>query len=336
MNTQYLETPAEAEQEAQSRAMARAELGLPTEPDVQTEVAPPQAASTETTPAQAVSEEERRRVLYNIQHGRWGYNARTSARRMFGSKSGSAMEPNQLQQMPIEDVLGILRTESTARAKRQKLFVGIFVGIIALFALVSILTHNTHLFGTLGSYVSLLTIGAAASQQQKLAAVTMTRFNDVRAIGPLAEALEFQDKDVVRMAAQALTNLLPRMQASDTSHLSPAQRHCLNRALRGKNIELILAILKAWEQVGDTSAISEVEKLAAGRGHGGRNPKVVAAAEECLPFLRQSAERQQVGAQLLRAADAGPVSPDTLLRPSMPHTSADPVDQLLRPTDSAG
>lgn len=131
-----------------------------------------------------------------------------------------------------------------------------------------------------------------------------------------------------------MISLLPRMKASDAALLSPEQRFFLNRALKSKDTALTLAILKAWEQVGDASAIGKVEKLAEGRGRGERIPKVVEAAKDCLPALRQSAERQQIGSQLLRPSDGNLTPSDVLLRPAMPHAPTEPSNQLLRPIDN--
>jgi len=318
MNTQHLEIQAEPETETQLRAL---DVTRPTLEAI-------------STPSPA-TEAEIQEVLQKIQAKSPRRRFRSRVRSLFMPQSASVQDSGQLMQLELDAVLGILREESQNRAIRKKRFIGIFLGIIIILIVVSLLTHDRHLFNSFGSYIGLLSMGAAASQQQKSAVAVMARFNDVRAVGPLAEALEFKDKDMLPLTEQTLIRLLPLMKASDAALLSPDQRAYLNRAVRGKNTALILAILKAWEQVGDIKAIEEVEKLAAGRGHGGRNPKVVAAAQECLPFLRQSAERQQIGSQLLRASDGNLTPSDILLRPAMPHASTEPADQLLRPTNDA-
>jgi hypothetical protein len=317
VNTQHLEPQNEPEAEKYRP--------VPAVPEVTTE------AVTAPPPA---TEAEIQEVLRKLQTRRPGRRLRARVHGLFSSGRTQVQDPAELLQMDLDSVLGILREENLSRAKRQKFFIGIFVSIVVLFILVAITTRNLHLFGTLGSYVGLLTAGAVASQQQKSAAAVIARFDDVRAIGPLAEALEFKDKNMQSLVEQALIRLVPRLKASDSSLLSPDQRACLNRALKGKNTELILAILKAWEQVGDSGAIAEVEKLAEGHGQGEKSARIREAAQECLPALRQSAERQHLGAQLLRASAAVQASPDTLLRPAMPHLSTDPPDQLLRPGDS--
>ncbi|MCW3051769.1 MAG: hypothetical protein JWN14_939 [Chthonomonadales bacterium] len=318
MNTQPLETQNDPETETHSHALSV------TSPTLESISTPPPA-----------TEAEIQEVLQKIQAKNPRRRFRARVRSLFMAQPPTAQDPGQLMQLEPDAVLGILREETLNRAIRKKRFIWIFLSIILVLVALSILTHSAHLFNSFGSYIGLLSMGAAASQQQKSAVAVMARFNDVRAVGPLAEALEFKDKDMLPLTEQTLIRLLPMMKASDASLLSPDQRAYLNRALRGKNSALILAILKAWEQVGDTKAIEEVEKLATGRGYGGHNPKIALAAQECLPYLRQSAERQQIGSQLLRPSDGNLTPSDVLLRPAMPHASTEPADQLLRPTNDA-
>jgi hypothetical protein len=317
VTTQHLETQPESEAQTYSLALN------------------PVSATEEVSAPLPPTEAEIQQLVYEMKAKEEARGFGGHARRIFTGQSKTTKDPDQLLEMKFDDVLTLLREESQKRAKRQKVFLGIFLSIVLCFVLIAIFTHHTTMLNSIGSYVSFIAMGAAASQQQKTAALAIARFDDVRAVGALAEALEFKDKDVVPMAEKALICLLPRMKASDAALLSPTQRQSLNRALKGKNTALTLAILKAWEQVGDARAVEEVEKLAQGRGRGGRIPKVVEAAQECLPFLRQSAERQQIGSQLLRAADGNLTPADVLLRPAMPRASTEPPDQLLRPTDDA-
>ena len=262
MNTQHLETQPDAE--AETLSLTR------TPPSATEEVSAP------TLPSEAEIQQAYQQMITKRRRGR----LRARVRSLFACQRTKAQDSDPLLQMGFDGVLTVLREESQKRAKRQRLFVGIFLSIVLLFVIMAIFTHNTTMLTNLGSYVSFIAMGAAATQQQKTAALAIARFDDVRAVGPLAEALEFKDKHVVPMAEKALISLLPRLKASDAALLSPTQRQCLNRALKGKNPTLTLAILKAWEQVGDTGAIAEVEKLAQGRGRAGRFPKVVEAAKE--------------------------------------------------------
>ena len=244
-------------------------------------------------------------------------------------------EADRLQQKEFEEILSILRAEKLKRSKwrlrciKYSLLYTILACALRKFAHIGYFANHWDIF------LIVMYSGVVISQQAKSAAVAIARFDDVRAVGPLAEALWFKDKYVTSAASTALIRLLPRLQASDACLLSPRQRSCLNKALRERNPSLTLAILKAWEQVGDSAAIADVESIAEGRGEGGQFPKVVRAAKDCLPFLRQSAERVQAASQLLRPANDSSVPSDNLLRPVLPHTSPEPSEQLLRPTDAA-
>jgi hypothetical protein len=102
----------------------------------------------------------------------------------------------------------------------------------------------------------------------------------------------------------------------------------LLKALGGKDRDLTLAILKAWEQVGDEKALPAVERLAAGTW----DSRVRAAADACLPALRQRAELARQRDTLLRPASAPGTGSEVLLRPAAGpgETSA---ALLLRPVE---
>jgi len=242
---------------------------------------------------------------------------------------------DQLLQRDPENLLIDLRSESSKRALRIAfarwaallISIGLLCGAIAMHSL----SWQTLYF--LCFPLGLVFWSGLASQEAQLAALAVSRLDDVRAIGPLAEALEFPDRDIRPIASKALVHLLPRLNADAAALLSPAQRACLNRALRGDQSKLILAILKAWERAGDSKAIPAVRRLAEGHGECGQIPEVVQAARECLPFLRQSLEQRQNDTQLLRPSDGNPTPSDVLLRPAASHASTDPPNELLRSGD---
>lgn len=174
---------------------------------------------------------------------------------------------------------------------------------------------------------------AVASKAHKKAASELTAIEDIRAVGPLAESLDIEDKGVHAEVQAALIRLLPRLQSSDAALLDANSRACLNRALGGLNETFTLAILKAYEQTGDASALPFVDKLARGEAGTGKtkqtpSPRIIEAAQECREFLQIRVERQRASQTLLRGASATDAAPDTLLRPAQ-QTTTDP-DQLLR------
>lgn len=108
-----------------------------------------------------------------------------------------------------------------------------------------------------------------------------------------------------QMAEQALIRLLPRLRPTDAGLLNEAQRDILCRELSGGNelmtgrfddssepdANLIVAILRALEQVGDARFVPPVEKLAAGKGRAKKDARIREAAQACLPFLQARAEQ---------------------------------------------
>jgi hypothetical protein len=132
-----------------------------------------------------------------------------------------------------------------------------------------------------------------------------------------------------RATAQGLTHLLPRLRADDTATLDVAAKRLMNHALTRPDVDLILAVLSALEQVGDASAIPNVRKLANKGGIAAKELRVQEAARACLPLLLARAEQQQSPQTLLRAASAESINSDTLLQPASGNVNAAP-EQLLR------
>jgi hypothetical protein len=158
---------------------------------------------------------------------------------------------------------------------------------------------------------------------------TVAELDDIRSVGPLAEALTLQNAGIQRIAETALIRLLPRLRASDAHLLNTEQRSYLYRALDGKNDELTLAILQALEQVGDGAAFPYVKRLAEGKGRAARNSHILEAATECLPSLWQRAANERASSELLRAGDQPDTPADILLRPAAGAADTAP-QQLLR------
>jgi hypothetical protein len=63
-------------------------------------------------------------------------------------------------------------------------------------------------------------------------------------------------------------------------------------------------------------------------------PRIVRAAQECLPYLQMKAEQRKASNTMLRASDPVTVTPDVLLRPAIGHENPEP-QTLLRAGSSA-
>ena len=239
----------------------------------------------------------------------------------------------ELQKDYVEEMLAELRKEARKRDRNKKLFIGLYLTLVGFMLVIAIVTHNPHLLNTLGSMTGMIAAGAAATQGQKKLTKSLAQYeNDPRVVGPLAEALEFQDKELRKMVPEKLIRLLPQLKASDRNCLNDAQRACLYRALRGKNDALKLAILQSLQQIGDSKALPYVQKLAADQ-RAMSGPRMREAVALCLPFLTDLAEKEKNSQMLLRAADGNLTSSDVLLRPAEGGTVSEP-EQLLRASSS--
>lgn len=152
--------------------------------------------------------------------------------------------------------------------------------------------------------------------------------DDIRLIGPLADALRTHDR-VIRSAVEAdLAFLLPIAPEDEADFLSRAQKEALREELRGGNYRLVVAILSAFERMGDVRSLAAVERLA----REGRDGAVGEAAERCRAALQARASELISRELLLRPSESNGAS---LLRPA---GSANQVDEehLLRAASPQG
>jgi len=170
-----------------------------------------------------------------------------------------------------------------------------------------------------------------------------------QAIGPLIEVVGFygpynatgkrgNDYKAYQAAVQILIPLLPRLAAEEeySTLTSVQQRHELPYVLRHAanplsrrrySVPFALAILKALEQIGDSTAIPTVERLAKMKPVDEDQRLLQAGAEICLSRLRERSQEVEQQSSLLRASSAIPTN--TLLRAANGTTTTDPM-QLLR------
>jgi hypothetical protein len=176
-------------------------------------------------------------------------------------------------------------------------------------------------------------------ERWKTTAAELAKSNDKRYIGPLIEAMATLDVNIRQgTAREAVISLLPQLKAGDAGLLNAEQRGILHRILGGMPvfnrrdaISLDVAILKAYEQVGDGSALPLVERLANGE-RAGCYRQVREAAQACLPFLQMRAAQERASHELLRAADGNLTSEAVLLRPASGAIETD-TQELLRASE---
>lgn len=243
----------------------------------------------------------------------------------------------RIESIARETLLAQLQQEAPKQRRRRRILMSISYVVTSLLLLISMLSFTGYWKD--GASIRLLLItfslfairGAnRAAKRLGEAAQGVIRFEDIRAVGPLAETLELPDRDVSGQAASALIPLLPRLHATDAGLLNAEQRACLHRAFHRKNRELSLSILKAFEQVGDSTDLPFVEQLAEGKGRAARDKRIRTAAIACLPFIRERVAKERDRKTLLRPARAPDNPAETLLRPAQSVGEADP-NVLLRP-----
>ncbi len=215
--------------------------------------------------------------------------------------------------------------------------IGVGVGL-------NLLAHRTSIFGLplLMSCGIFFLIGAVwylkyrENTSGRVSVVAeMHKLNDVRILPYELEAYAFcEGKEEANTLA--LTLLLLKLTPNDASFVKPhlgviagflrvdrlrevgSERHWLR---------LVLAALTALKNVGDSSVIPVVEKVANLQAHTESGEKVVRFAVDCLQTLRQRAEQNTISQTLLRPADSLD-EPAELLRAARDTTPN--LEELLR------
>ncbi len=246
----------------------------------------------------------------------------------------------------VGPLVALLKAEAERRRRYRPLRFGFYTTYILLFlAWIQYFTSPVN-WALIPVFILLLCGIAwqqAASPAQIEAAQLLAEIDDIRAVGPLAEALEFRDlarfSGTSRAAARALARLLPRLQAGDAGLVNEAQRACLYRALPLSpyliGADLLCAILRAMAQIGDEKALPHVRRLANLRtARTDVDDRIREEARNCLATLLARIEGRRAPQMLLRAMGSAEAMPELLLRPA--GAGPDPApQQLLRSVSPA-
>ena len=244
---------------------------------------------------------------------------------------------NTSQPPDIDALLATLQAEKDKQRKAVKQYLKVLYANVICILLAGILqfvlkSPQWVIFAWFSAFFSFLTLRFIFGDIEKKHKITdaLVKAKDVRVIGPLCDARLYADHNRMLLIDEALIYLLPLLKVSDSKLLTAPQWQSIYSRLHGNNAPLVLAILKALEQIGDGGALPYVEKLAEGNGQylAAKDGRVWNAAKACLPFLRERAAQESVSKTLLRPS-AEAASPDTLLRPVTGRTET-PPQQLLR------
>jgi hypothetical protein len=159
--------------------------------------------------------------------------------------------------------------------------------------------------------------------------------DDVRVVGPLIEMLAWHPQLLLPQRARAmLIQRLPRLTSQDAHLLDAEQQQYLCGVLRNadrNDVELSVAILRAFEKVGDRSVLPLVERIADSPARTRRQRRLKTEAQCRLPGLEARVQQQQASQSLLRASSPTTHGIETLLHPV---TAGETIatEHLLRPT----
>ncbi len=233
----------------------------------------------------------------------------------------------------VDALLVTVRSHAARRLRSRRIGIGVtvFLASVAVYSVVS--GHASDLT----SYISLVNVlvgSFALSQTYRNAAKELAKYDDVRGVGPLTDALDYNDDDVTAAVEPTLVELLPRLKASDHDLLEEAHRRALTRRMLAyKNPKLSAAILKGYEQVADEAAVKAIREVAAGEHKAGADPAIRKLAAEILPGAEAAAVRLTQYGTLLRPADASALG-DRLVRPAAAGVVATDADRLVRAAEA--
>lgn len=165
------------------------------------------------------------------------------------------------------------------------------------------------------------------------AADSLVRLNDKRAIPAMLQLAFITPLSASgRHARSVLRQLLPQVTVQDMGLFSATDIDTMNGALNPfLDTELLAALLRALEAVGNRASIRRVQRIA----QRSRSSEIRIQADRVLQVLKEREARMKLSQTLLRGAPAPTGAPAELLRASV-QGSVDPPEQLLRATQVDG
>lgn len=255
----------------------------------------------------------------------------------------------QMQDQDVQALLAAMEHDMRLRKRAECVYaaMAIAAGLLWFFALCTgrLSRGNFLLIADLALFIPPVVVRMLRPRLKSKTARRITQLDDVRYVGLLVDiwngnaALKY-DPQTRDAAQEALTRLLPCLRAEDAGLLNETHRAQLRNVLvpsynrsGGKSTPrgFQLAVIQAFDQIGDWKSVSSVEQLTRED-----DSRVREAARRCAAHLRQLEQHGIAGEVLLRAS-AAPMEtkPETLLRPAAGTGTGEDPEQLVRAASGA-
>ncbi|MDE2125439.1 MAG: hypothetical protein KGJ62_02495 [Armatimonadetes bacterium] len=251
-------------------------------------------------------------------------------------RSVDSATPEQAE-LATRQLLELLHTD---HASLQKRTVTACCAMAILLIVTNIAFANTGMFGVVSvagvAAVSIVIVRLWASNASRdTAALTglLGHSTEPRVAAALIDVLDgLNDIQLGSVAAAGLETILPTLKHSDVARLGPGRIKYLMRQVAADAVgaaarSFRVAAIRSLQQLGDSSAIPVLERLAQKGNTRLDNDAVTIAARETLPFVQERAALEGAPRELLRASAADTIQPGQLPRPA-PETA--PLHELLR------
>jgi hypothetical protein len=171
-----------------------------------------------------------------------------------------------------------------------------------------------------------------AGHEQRRIDERLMESGDPQAVGLLVQSLSSARGRHRKSVITALTEMLPCLTEADAHVFTKAQRDAMRMTLlQGESIDLSLAILEAYEQIGLRPERGLVRVLAEGVLTHTRDRRIQEAARACLPHLNARVEEAEAN-RILSPPGSGP---DLFGHPAHGMSGALSMSTLL-PLDQGG
>ncbi len=272
------------------------------------------------------------------------------------AKGVVAVEENVAKQGEI-DALVEERIQAVAaqRKRRRRMFWLAFVGIeiyigVSYLASQWLIFHSNAVYHRLSTMFGLMEtlpvfaflalvyyLNVKPTQSERWLLRELADCDDLRAIGPLLEALSLDDRRVRAAITPALARLLARVRPEDSAVISERTYRGLYGVLRwigaplvGSYVtpDLAVAALQALGRIGDERALPNVRRVADLPMRSEAEERIHRAAVTAIAEPERRLGRDGQGESLLRAAEP---APESLLRAATRAPDA-PAETLVRPS----